>query len=94
MTITPVKKTHSVSILQADYDYSDYCGDVQACQIQENLVKNKFEIRIVRKKINITENDENEVELANNLSNEDNKCVPIKKKRLIVLNYSSDSNIE
>ena len=32
-------------------------------------------------------NDENEVELANISSDEDNKFVPIEKKRLTVLNY-------
>ena len=36
----------------------------------------------------------NEVEVANISSNEDNKFVPIEKKRLIVLNYSSDSDNE
>ena len=43
-------------------------------------------------KVNI--NDENEVKLTNILCDEDNEFVPIKKERLIVLNYSSVSYTE
>ena len=53
----------------------------------------KISLRInYLKKINI--NDENEAGLANIPSDEDNEFVSIRKKRLIVLNYSTDSDTE
>ena len=42
----------------------------------------------------IRQSSNNEVELANISSDEDNEFVPIKNRRLTVLNYSSDTNTE
>ncbi|CAK9807583.1 Putative CENPB DNA-binding domain-containing protein 1 [Anthophora plagiata] len=70
-------------------DLMKCCSEYQ--QIYENLIKEKIKNKS-SEKINI--NNENDVELRNISSDEDDTFVPIKKKRLIVLNYSSDSDIE
>ena len=56
------------------------------------MAKNRFGNKS-SDRININKRN-NEVELANISSDEDNEYVPIKQKRLIVLNYSSDRNVE
>ena len=60
-------------------------------QIYENLAKDKVESKS-SEKANVK--NQNKIELGNISSDEDVEFVSIKKKRLIVSNYSSDSDIE
>ena len=60
-------------------------------QIYENLAKDKVESKS-SEEANVK--NQNKIELGNISSDEDVEFVSIKKKRLIVSNYSSDSDIE